>query len=74
MGGVHKTPPKYMITEDNAYLMAQMVQDRTTEDFDEAQCQRDRMQDELADMRQLLKQIRETQRDVRGIELVPSTS
>jgi hypothetical protein len=33
---VHKIPLEYMITEDNADLMAQMVQDQTMEDFDEA--------------------------------------
>jgi hypothetical protein len=40
--------------------MAQMVQDQTTEDFDEAQCQRDNIQEELVEMRKILKQIRET--------------
>jgi hypothetical protein len=80
MGGAHKkskahkTPPEYTITEDDADLVAQMVQDRTTKDFDEAQHQRDRIQDELEDMRQLLEQIRETQRVDRGIESVPTTS
>jgi hypothetical protein len=80
MGGAHKkskahkTPPEYTITEDDADLVAQMVQDRTTKDFDEAQHQRDRIQDELEDMRQLLEQIRETQRADRGIESVPTTS
>jgi hypothetical protein len=44
------------------------------EDFDKAQHQRDRMQDELEDMRQLLKKIRETQRADRGIESVPTPS
>jgi hypothetical protein len=43
-------------------------------DFDEAKCQRDRIQDELVDMRQLLEKIRETQRAGRGIESVPATS
>jgi hypothetical protein len=57
---VHKTPLEYTIMEDDADLMAQMVQDRTTEDFDEARGQRDKMQDEMEDMRQLLDQIRET--------------
>jgi hypothetical protein len=60
--------------EDDADLVAQMVQDRTPKDFDEAQRQMDRMQDELADMRQLLKQIRETQRVDRGIESIPVAS
>jgi hypothetical protein len=70
----HKMPPEYTITEDDADLVAQMVQDRTMEDFEEAQCQRDRIQEELVDMRQLLEKIRETQRVGRGIESVPATS
>jgi len=36
-------------------LVAQMIQDQTTEDFDEAQHQRERIQGELEDMRQLLE-------------------
>jgi hypothetical protein len=32
------------------------------------------MQDEMADMRQLLKKIRETKRVNRGIESIPTTS
>jgi hypothetical protein len=71
---VHKMPPKYTIKEDDADPVAQMVQDRTTKDFDKAQHQRDRIQDELVDMRKLLKHITETQRVSRGIESVPTTS
>jgi len=37
----HKIPPEYTITEDDADLMAQMVQDQTAEDFNKARCQRD---------------------------------
>jgi hypothetical protein len=55
---VHKTPPEYTITEDDANLMAQMVEDRTTEDFDEAQCQRYMIQEYLVNMRKLLEPIR----------------
>jgi hypothetical protein len=51
-----------------------MVQDRTTEDFYEAQCQRDRIQEELVDMRKLLENIRETQRVNGGIDSIPATS
>jgi hypothetical protein len=51
----HKTPPEYTITEDETDLVAQMVQDRTTKDFDEAQCQRDR----TFRMRKLLSQTEE---------------
>jgi hypothetical protein len=48
-----------------------MVQDRTPKDFEYAQRQRDRIQEELVDMRQLLQQLRETQRADKGIEIVP---
>jgi hypothetical protein len=71
---VHKTPPKYTITEDDVNHMGQMVQDQTSKDFDETQRQRDRIQDELVDMRQLLEQIIEIQRADKGVELVCTTS
>jgi hypothetical protein len=58
----HKMPLEYMIMEDETNLMAQMVQDQTIKDFDEDQRQRDRMQDELADIRQILEKIKEAQR------------
>jgi hypothetical protein len=48
-------PPEYTITEDDADLMAQIVWDRTSKDFDEAQIQRDKIQEELVNMRQLLE-------------------
>jgi hypothetical protein len=60
MGGAHKkakahrTPLEYTIMEDDAHLVAQMVQDHTRKDFDDAQCQKDRIQEEMEDMRQLL--------------------
>jgi hypothetical protein len=50
----HRMPPKYMVTEDEVYLVAQMVQDRTMEDFEDGECQRDRIQEEMAYMRQIL--------------------
>jgi hypothetical protein len=58
---VHRTPPEYTITEDDAEMIAQMVQDRTSEDFENVVHHRDRIQEELADMRQFLKQIGEVQ-------------
>jgi len=60
--------------KEDRELVAQMVQDQTTKDFDKAQCQRNMMQDDLADMRQILEKIRETQRVERGIESIPTTS
>jgi hypothetical protein len=44
-------PLEYIITQDDADLVEQMVQDRTTEDFDEDQRKRDRIQEEMVDLR-----------------------
>jgi hypothetical protein len=44
---VHKTPPEYRIMKDDAKTVAQMVQDRIVEDFDNAQRQRDKIEDDL---------------------------
>jgi hypothetical protein len=80
MGGARKkmkaqrTPPDYMIMEDDADMIAQMVQDRTAEDFENVVRHRDRIQEELADMRQLLKQIGEAQTVGNNIGIGPSTS
>jgi hypothetical protein len=49
----HKTPPEYTITEDDADMVAQMIQDRTIEDFENVVRQRDRIEEELAHIRQL---------------------
>jgi hypothetical protein len=46
----HRTPTKYTITEDDADMVAQKVQDRTIEDFCNAQCQRDMIEEELVYM------------------------
>jgi hypothetical protein len=39
----HKTCPEYTITEDDADMVAQMVQDRIVDDFDNGGRQRDRI-------------------------------
>jgi hypothetical protein len=70
----HRMPPEYMITEDDADMVAQMVQDRTVEDFDNVECQRDRIEEEMAYMRQLLQQLREAQVVDNSVGTVPSTS
>jgi hypothetical protein len=51
-----------------------MVQDRTVEDFDNAQRQRDKIEEELAYMRQLLQQLREAQATDNSVGTIPSTS
>jgi hypothetical protein len=70
----HRTPPEYTITEDDADMVAQMVQDRIVEEFDNAQHQRDRIEEDLAYMRHLLQQHREAQAIRSSIGTVPSTS
>jgi hypothetical protein len=67
-------PPEYTITEDDADMVAQMVQDHTVEDFDNVECQRDKIEEDLAYMRQLLKQLREAQVTDNNVGIVPSTS
>jgi hypothetical protein len=55
----HKTPPEYTITEDDADMVAQMIQDRTVEDFKNVACQRDIIEEEMAHIQQLLRQLGE---------------
>jgi hypothetical protein len=43
-----------MITEDDVDMVAQMVQDFTSEDFDNAQRQRDMIEEALTYIRKLL--------------------
>jgi hypothetical protein len=70
---VQRTPPEYTITEDDAEMIARMVQDCIAEDFDNVVHHRDRIQEELADMRQFLKQIREAQTVGNNMGTGPST-
>jgi hypothetical protein len=51
----HKQLPEYTITEDDTDLMAEKVQECTAEEFEDTQHQRGRIQDELADIRQVLE-------------------
>jgi hypothetical protein len=56
MGGMHKnvkvqrTPPDYTITEDDAYMIARMVQDCISKDFYNVVHHRDIIQEELEDI------------------------
>jgi hypothetical protein len=54
-----RTPPKYTIMDDDGEMIDQMVQDCLAEDFDNVAHHKDRIQEELVDMRQFLKQIGE---------------
>jgi hypothetical protein len=55
-------------------MVAQMVQDRTFKDFENVVRHRDKIEEELEDMRQLLRQIREAQATDNNIEMGPSAS
>jgi hypothetical protein len=53
-----RTPLEYTIsTDDDGEIIAQMVQDCLAEDFDHVAHHKDRIQEELANMQQLLKQM-----------------
>jgi hypothetical protein len=65
MGGVrkkdkaHKMTPECMITKDVANMVSQMVHDHIVEDFDNAQHQRDMIEEEMEYMWKLLQQFKE---------------
>ena len=40
--------PEYTITEDDAEMVAQVVQDRTFKDFENASIQREKIEEEMA--------------------------
>jgi hypothetical protein len=54
-----RTPLEYTIMDDDGKMLARMVQDCLAKDFDHTMHHRDRIQEELENMRQLLKQIKE---------------
>jgi hypothetical protein len=56
---VHRTPPEYNIMKDDAQMISQLLQDWTSEDFENVVHHRDIIQEELVDMRQFLNQIGE---------------
>ena len=55
-------------------MVAQMIQDHTVNDFDNVVCQRDKIEKELAHIRQLLKHLKEVQATDNSVGTVPSTS
>jgi hypothetical protein len=63
-----------MITEDDAEMIARMVQDFLAEDFDHEAHHRDKLQEGLAEMGQLLKKLREPQIASRSKGIDPSTT
>jgi hypothetical protein len=56
-----RMPPEYTIMEDDAEMVAQVVQYHTFEDFENVVCQRDRVEEELEYMQKILKKIGEAQ-------------
>jgi hypothetical protein len=56
-----RSPHKYTITEDDGKMIARMVQDCLTEDFDHAMHHMDKLHKELVEMGQLLKKFGESQ-------------
>jgi transcription initiation factor IIF auxiliary subunit len=69
-----RTPLKYTITEDDLEMIAQMVQDHTSKYFENVVHHRERIQEDLVDMQQLLKNIEEAQAAGNNIGAGPSTS
>jgi hypothetical protein len=55
----HKKTPEYTIIEDDADIVVQMIQDHTFKDFDNVVRQTEKIEEEVAHIRQLLKQLRE---------------
>jgi flagellar biosynthesis chaperone FliJ len=55
-----------MITEDDVDLVVEKVQDHASKAFEEAKNQRGKIQDDLDGIKQVLEQIRTTQRSERG--------
>jgi hypothetical protein len=56
-----RTLPEYMITNDDGEMIARMVSYCLAEEFDNVAHHRDRIQEELEDIRQFLKNIEEIQ-------------
>jgi hypothetical protein len=54
--------------------MAKKVQEHAIEEFEDAQHQRGRIQDEMDDIRQVLEHIREMHRPEKGIDSFPAVT
>jgi hypothetical protein len=62
----HKDIPEYTITEDDADLVAERVQDHVTEEYEEAENQRERIMKELTEVKQVLEWIQAAQTQDKG--------
>ena len=67
-----RTPPDYTITYDDGEMIAQMVHDSLSKDFDHVAHHRNRIEEQLEDMWKLLKKIREG-KTTRSNRTKPST-
>jgi hypothetical protein len=56
----HKEAPEYTITKDDAELVTERVQDRIVEEYEEEEEQRERIMQELTEVRHILEKIRMT--------------
>jgi hypothetical protein len=54
---VHKEVPEYTITKDDAELVTERVQDHTIEEYEEEEKQRERIMQELTEVRKVLEKI-----------------
>jgi hypothetical protein len=54
---VHKEVPEYTITEDDAELVTGKVQDHTIEEYEEEEKQRERIMQELTEVKKVLEKI-----------------
>jgi hypothetical protein len=68
----HKKIPEYTITEDDADLVAERVHDCKSRNLKRSSTKEYRIQNELADIRQVLEQIQVVQRHERGTKPIPS--
>jgi hypothetical protein len=54
---LHKIVPEYTITEDDAELVAKKVEDRASEEYEEAEKQKERIMQELMEVKKVLEEI-----------------
>jgi hypothetical protein len=68
-----RMPLEYEITKEYPDMVAQLVQDHTIQDCDNAKCQRDKIEEQLAYMQNFLQQLKEAQVVDNNIGTIPST-
>jgi hypothetical protein len=63
---VHKEVPQYTITKDDAELVMEKVQDHTAEAYEDAEKQREKIMQEMIEVKQVLEQIQFTKVQHKG--------